>query len=300
MSTAASTPSAPDLLVIALALGSAAAYGAADFWGGLASRRAASSAIVTFTQGSSALVLLIGMALWPSPLTAADLAWGAASGLAGVAGVLLLYKGLADGRMSVVAPLTGLTAAGLPVAFSPFLGEVPGTLALVGIAVALASIVLVSREPSPAGEDPSPGTKMTTAAMVRIGLASGAAFGLLFILLDQTSPASGTWPLVANKLAGFAVVLLQALFLNRSGLRFPRSIWPAVAACAVLGTGAELLYLFATQRGLVAIAAVLTSLYPASTVLLARFVLHERLRRDQLAGFALAAVAVALIATGAA
>jgi drug/metabolite transporter (DMT)-like permease len=248
--------------------------------------------VVAFVQSVSVSLLLVGLAVWRSPIVLADLGWGAASGVAGVIGVLLLYRGLADGRMSVVAPLTGLTAAAVPVLWSPFIGEVPGGLALVGIAVALVSIVLVSREPS--GNERS--YVLSTPAMVRIALASGVAFGVLFILLDETSPASGNWPLVANKVAAITVVTVLSLFVSRTGLAVPRTAWRLVVVCALAGTAAEVLFLLSTQRGLVAVAAVLTSLYPASTVLLARFVLDERLRRDQLAGFALAAVAVGLIA----
>ena len=123
-------------------------------------------------------------------------------------------------------------------------------------------------------------------------------FGALFLLLDRTSPDSGLWPLVTNKLAAVSLVGFYGLKVAKTGLRIPRPTWPVVVACAIAGTAAEVMYLLATQKGLVAIAAVLTSLYPGSTVLLARFVLHERLRVDQLAGFALAALAVALIATG--
>ena len=235
--------------------------------------------------------------LSPAVADTADLAWGAASGVAGAGGVLLLYKGLADGRMSVVAPLTGLVAAGLPVVASPFLGETPSTLALVGIVIALAAIALVSREGEPHGDDVTTAA-MSRIAMVGVGIASGACFGLLFLLIDQASSEAGLWPVAANKLAAIVVVGGYGLFVARTGLRVGRAALPAVVACAIAGTTAEILFLLSTQRGIVAIAAVLTSLYPASTVLLARFVLGERLRRDQLAGFALAGLAVTLIAGG--
>ena len=103
--------------------------------------------MVALVQSASAAILLVGLVVWPAPPTGADLAWGAASGVAGVAGVLWLYKGLAEGRMSVVAPMTGLTAALVPVLWSPFISEVPGLLALAGIGLALVAIVLVSRRP---------------------------------------------------------------------------------------------------------------------------------------------------------
>ncbi|MBW3537191.1 MAG: DMT family transporter [Actinobacteria bacterium] len=284
-------------MVIALALGSALTFGAADFWGGMASRRAPSAAVVVTAQTISLAVLLTWVLLSPAAAATSDLLWGAASGVAGGAGVLLLYKGLADGRMSVVAPLTGLVAAGIPVVASPLLGEVPSRPALAGIAIALVAIALVSREGERHEADKTV-TAMTRRAMVSVAVASGASFGALFLLLDRTSSESGMWPLVTNKTLAIALVGFYGLRVARTGLRVPRSTWSVVVGCAVAGTTAEVMYLLATQKGLVAIAAVLTSLYPASTVLLARFVLHERLRADQLAGFALAGLAVALIALG--
>lgn len=284
-------------MVILLALGSAFSFGAADFWGGLASRRAPSAGVVAVAQALG-LPVVLGWALLSSPSAGgADLLWGAASGVAGAAGVLFLYKGLADGRMSVVAPLTGLVAAGLPVLASPLLGEVPSALALVGIAIAMGAIALVSREGDPHAEDETVAT-MTRRGMVAVAVASGACFGGLFLLLDQASEQAGMWPLVSNKLAGLVVVGLYGIAVARTGLGVGRAALPLVVACAATGTAAEVLLLLATQQGLVAIAAVITSLYPGSTVLLARFVLHERLRKDQLAGFALAVLAVGLIALG--
>lgn len=284
-------------MVIALALGSALTFGAADFWGGLASRRAPSAAVVVTAQSISLPVVLAWCLLSSASGSAGDLAWGAASGAAGAAGVLLLYKGLADGRMSVVAPLTGLVAAGLPVIASPLLGEVPSSLALVGIVIALAAIALVSRE-GEAHEDDRTVAEMSRGAMVAVAVASGACFGALFLLLDRASEGAGMWPLVTNKLAAIVVVSIYGIAVARTGLRVPRPALAAVLACAVAGTMAEVLLLLSFQKGLVAIAAVITSLYPGATVLLARFVLHERLRPDQLAGFGLAAVAVGLIAFG--
>lgn len=284
-------------MVILLALGSAITFGAADFWGGLASRRAPSAGVVTIAQAMGVPVVLAFCLLSSSSSVTADFAWGAASGAAGAAGVLLLYKGLAEGRMSVVAPLTGLVAAGLPVLVSPLLGEIPSALALVGIVIAMAAIALVSRE-AEAHADDATVVNMTRAAMVTVAVASGACFGALFLLLDRASEDAGMWPLFANKLAGLLVVAVYGLAVANTGLRVGRAALPLVVACAAAGTAAEVLLLLATQKGFVAIAAVITSLYPGSTVVLARFVLHERLRQDQLAGFALAVVAVGLIAAG--
>lgn len=284
-------------MVILLALGSAITFGAADFWGGLASRRAPSAGVVAVAQAIGLPVVLAWCLLSSASAGTSDLLWGAASGAAGAGGVLFLYKGLADGRMSVVAPLTGLVAAGLPVVASPLLGETPTALALVGIVIAMVAIALVSREGEPHAEDETV-TTMTRGAMVTVAVASGVCFGALFLLLDQASEQAGMWPLVTNKLTGLVVVGVYGLAVARTGLRVGRAALPLVVACAATGTAAEVLLLLATQKGFVAIAAVITSLYPGSTVLLARFILHERLRNDQLAGFGLAVIAVGLIALG--
>ena len=284
-------------MVIALALGAAVTFGAADFWGGLASRRAPAAGVVATAQAVGLPVVLVWCLLSSPTATTADLLWGAASGAAGGAGVLLLYKGLADGRMSVVAPLTGLVAAGLPVVVSPLLGEAPSAVALLGIAIAMAAIALVSRE-GEAHQDDHTVAAMSRGGMVGIAVASGLCFGGLFLLLDQASEHAGLWPLVTNKLTGLVIVGIYGLAVARTGLRIGRADLSLVLACAAAGVAAEVLLVLATQEGLVAIAAVITSLYPGSTVLLARFVLHERLRNDQLAGFALAALAVGLIALG--
>ncbi len=277
-------------MAVLLALASAATYGAADFLGGLSSRRAPAVAVTLVSQAAGLVVLLCAVAVLGGSPTRADLAWGAASGLAGGVGLLLLYRGLAGGTMSVVAPITAVCAAAVPVGAGLAMGERPSALALTGVVVALLAIVLVSREEAPAGAPRGPGT-----AAVRTALLAGVAFGLFFVLLERTGDEAGLWPLVTAR--GGSIALLAAIGqVAGEPLRVPRAALGGVLAAGILDMTANVLYLLAVREGLLSLVAVLSSLYPASTVLLATVVLRERLHPVQRTGLAAAAAAVALIA----
>lgn len=277
-------------MAVILALASAVTYGAADFLGGLTSRRAPAVAVTLASQATGLTVLLLVLLVLPGSPSPADLAWGAASGLAGGVGLLLLYHGLAGGTMSVVAPVTAVTAAALPVAAGLVMGERPSAAALAGVALALLAIVLVSREGDTAG---APRTGSTAA--IRTALLAGLSIGLFFILLERTGEAAGLWPLVAAR--GASITLLVAIGVAaHQDLRVSRRALPGVLAAGVLDMLANVLYLLAVREGLLSLVAVLSSLYPASTVLLATVVLGERLHPLQRTGLAAAAAAVALIA----
>lgn len=277
-------------MAVLLALASAATYGAADFLGGLSSRRAPAVAVTLVSQAAGLVVLLCAVAVLGGSPTRADLAWGAASGLAGGVGLLLLYRGLAGGTMSVVAPITAVCAAAVPVGAGLAMGERPSALALTGVVVALLAIVLVSREEAPAGAPRGPVT-----AAVRTALLAGVAFGLFFVLLERTGDEAGLWPLVTAR--GGSIALLAAIGqVAGEPLRVPRAALGGVLAAGILDMTANVLYLLAVREGLLSLVAVLSSLYPASTVLLATVVLRERLHPVQRTGLAAAAAAVALIA----
>jgi drug/metabolite transporter (DMT)-like permease len=277
-------------MAVLLALASAATYGAADFLGGLSSRRAPAVAVTLVSQAAGLVVLLGAVAVLGGAPTRADLAWGAASGLAGGAGLLLLYRGLAGGTMSVVAPITAVCAAAVPVGAGLAMGERPSALALTGVVVALLAIVLVSREEAPAAAPRGPVT-----AAVRTALLAGVAFGLFFVLLGRTGDDAGLWPLVAAR--GGSIALLAVIGqVAGEPLRVPRAALGGVLAAGILDMTANVLYLLAVREGLLSLVAVLSSLYPASTVLLATVVLRERLHPVQRTGLAAAAAAVALIA----
>lgn len=270
-----------------LALGSAALYGAADFLGGLASRTASTIAIVVLSQAAG-LVLVCGLLLFlPASPSTADFAWGAASGLAGGIGVALLYRALAVGTMSLVAPTTAVCAVLIPVGFDAFMGQRLAGQELIGIVLALIAVVLVGQA-SRAGEDER-GTKG-----LGLALLSGLAIGLFFLALARTSATAGLWPLVSARVTSVSLFAVIALAGSHS-LRMSRPAVRVSLACGALDMAANALYLLATRGGALSVIVTLSSLYPASTVVLARFVLGERLNVRQALGIVSALAAVVLI-----
>jgi drug/metabolite transporter (DMT)-like permease len=279
-------------VAVLLALASAVVYGASDFLGGLASRRASVFGVVALSQliGLAALVALLP---WlGGDAGAADLGWGAAAGLAGATGLVIFFRTLARAVMSVVAPVTAVTAAAVPVAVGLLDGERVGPWASAGIGLALLAIVLVSAEHGLVELRRARATGLGSA------LLAGSAFGLFFVLLDRTSEDAGLTPLVPARIASVTLVLLIA-GIGRRPLRIGRAALPLVALSGVGDMAANALFLLATQEGgRLAIVGVLASLYPVSTVVLAQVVLRERLVAAQLGGLGLAAAAVVLITGG--
>jgi drug/metabolite transporter (DMT)-like permease len=274
---------------VLLALVSALVYGTADFCGGLATRRATAQAVVAATQ-SVGLVLALALLPWfGGPASLADCLWAAGAGAAGALGLVLFYRALADGVMSVVAPVTALCAAAMPVLVGLALGDRLGVPAGVGIGLALVAVVLVS------ADEGLSSLRRVRSAGLGFPLAAGVGFGLFFVLLAQTSPGSGLTPLVASR--GTAAALLALIALARhTSLRVPRPALPPVLLGGALDVSANALYLLATQQpGQLAVVGVLASLYPVSTVVLAQLVLRERLVPAQAAGLGTAALAVVLI-----
>jgi drug/metabolite transporter (DMT)-like permease len=272
---------------ILLALAAALLYGSSDFGGGVASRRLGSLRVAVV--GSAAATVLAWATLillgGPGPSLRA-VAWGLASGLAGGAGTLVLYRGLARGQMSVVGPLSAVGAAVVPVAAGVALGERPSLLSVAGVLVALPAIVLVAASGSVRGK---------LGAGLLDGLAAGLAFGILFIGLAQAGRNAGLWP-VASEQTGALVITLAVALKTREPLRMPlRAVGLPVLAGAS-GMAATLAYFYATHFSMLAIAAVLVSLYPGVTVLFARTLLHERFTPAQRAGLGLCALAIAAIA----
>jgi drug/metabolite transporter (DMT)-like permease len=276
----------------ALAVFASIAYGAADFLGGLATKRGSTvfSTVVCSQATGLVLVLLALPFLAPASPTTSDLAWGAASGLAGGIGLALLYRGLAVGVMSVVAPVTAVCAVIIPVVVGLALGERPTGLALAGVALALVAIVLISR--SGQAEE---GKRARTGLLIAV--ASGIAIGIFMVCLERTGPSAGLWPLVPARAVSVSFFAVAGL-LAREKLLPRRESWSIVVGGGALDMVANVLYLLAVRQGPLSIVATLTSLYPASTILLARFVLRERLRLVQQAGVACAAVAIVLIVAG--
>jgi drug/metabolite transporter (DMT)-like permease len=278
-------------VTILLALASALTYGAADFLGGLASRRATALGVVAISQLAGVALLAALLPFAPGGhASAADYSWAAGSGVAGGVGVTLLYRGLALGPMSVVAPVTAVCAAALPVAAGLAFGEHLPFAAMAGIALAFPAIALVSR-----AESREDGSAAAGVQSVLIALGAGVSFSAFFVLLARTSTGAGLWPLLGTRAGSLGIVLLVA-GAGRRSLLVPRPVLRTVLAAGALDMAANAFFLFAVTRGFLSIVSVLTSLYPAATVLLARGVLKERISRSQSAGVACACVAVALIA----
>jgi len=272
---------------ILLGLAAALLYGGSDFSGGLASRRFGPVRVTVI--GSAVSTVLAWAALivsgGPGPDVRA-IAWGLASGLAGGAGTLVLYRGLARGQMSVVGPVSAVGAAVVPVGAGVALGEHPSLLAVAGVLVSLPAIVLVAASGSVRGK---------LGAGLLDGLAAGLAFGILFIGLAQAGRNAGLWP-VASEQTGALLPVLAVAVKSRVPLRIPVRAAGLPVLAGVSGTAATLSYFYATHFSMLAIAAVLVSLYPGFTVLLARVILHERFSPAQRAGLGLCALAVAAIA----
>lgn len=275
------------MAAVLLALAGAFAYGLSDFVGGLASRRTTAWAVAfTCTIGALAGSILLALlrAGHPEP---ADFAWAALAGVGTGLGSGFLYRGLSLGRMGVVAPISAVCAAVLPVVVGVAGGERPALLVWCGIVLALPAIWLVSREPG----------GMRSTAGVLDGVAAGLGFGMVFVGLGQVPHAAGYWPLVLVQVIGAVAIVACAAALRASWVPRDGIAWWGLLA-GVLAALAVLMFLLARERGLLAVSAVLTSLYPAATVLLAAALLRERILRAQAAGLALCVAAVVCVALG--
>lgn len=284
---------------VLFSLAAALGYGVSDFVGGIAARRT-SAWPVALASGIGGLLgaVLLAVAFPGTPRTE-HLLWGVVAGLGSGAGTGFLYRGFAAGRMGVVAPVSAVGAALLPVAIGVLTGERPAVLVWVGIAAALPGIWLVAREPGAA--DPlsaaGPAAPGSAARGVLDGLLAGLGFGLLFVALGQVPEGAGYWPLAVTQSVSMATVIALALGFGAPWrLSSTSATWGILAG--LVGSSAVLFFLLASQTGLLTVAAILTSLYPAVTVLLAAVVLREHLYRPQLLGLAFCGVAVALVAAG--
>ena len=296
------------MLAIVLALASAIGYGASDFAAGLASRRAGVIQVTLLASAVSALAVTAALPFAaPHRPAAASLAWGAAAGLGGTTGALALYLGFRQAAFSVAGPISAVGAAGFSVLAGLLLGERPTTLALIGIVLALPAIVGTAASAaggtvaSAASAEPASAASSTTAgrpiAGAALGLVAGACFALLFIGLNRAGSGSGLWPVAATQVTELIAALAVAVATRNVRLPAARARLLAVLTGAA-GAAGTILFFFASHEGFLAVTAVLTSLYPAVTIVLARTVLGERLTRLRLAGLTLAAACVALIAVG--
>jgi drug/metabolite transporter (DMT)-like permease len=279
---------------LVLALTSALAYGASDFVGGAGSRRHSPWRLVLMGQLSGAILMVACGLLAPAAPRAADFMWALLAGAGSATGSIFLFRGLSRGRMGLVAPISAVGAAVLPILVGVALGERPSPYAWLGVLVALPGIWLVSRECTSTGAG-------ARGALVD-GAAAGAGFGVLFVALGQISSAGGFLPLAANQLFGAVVTVGVATVLGQAWLPGKGALgWGALGwggASGVLGAAGTLTFVLSTHFADLGVAAVLTSFYPAVTVLLASATLGERLGNGQRLGIGICTLAVATLAIG--
>ena len=294
-------------MVTIFALAAALLYGSADFLGGVATRKATALSILPASALAGAVVVLIAAVISGDAVTGAGIRWGLIAGAVGGVGLIVFYAGLAEGPMSVVAPTSALVSTILPVAVALADGERASPAVYLGALICLVAIVGVSASGTPEDAESAPtGGDGLVRRLARrgfhvraicFGIASGLSFGLFFLFLRNAGKSGALWPIVASRGAGLAVILVAACAVRarpviaRGGAR----LLLATFGSGVLDASANVSYVLATRAGLFGLAVVLTSLYPGMTVLLARFVLGERLRRMQLGGLALAAIGVVLV-----
>lgn len=287
------------MLAIVLALASAISYGGSDFAAGLASRAVSVIQVTLLASAASLVVVAAAVPFAPYIIGAhspglAALGWGALAGVGGTVGAFALYLGFRHAAFSVAGPLSAVAAAAFSVLAGLLLGERPSGLALTGIILALPAIVGVSASAARGHQDEGHARPLAGAGS---GLVAGACFALLFIGLNRAGSGSGLWPVVACGVAELAVALAVAAVTGNVRLPGRRAGWLAVVTGAA-GAAGSILYFYATHEGFLAVTAVLTSLYPAITIVLARTLLGERLTPLRLLGLSLAAACVALIAVG--
>lgn len=260
----------------------AVTYGTADFYGGIATRRIDATRVVLWSQVIGLGIGLIVAPVFGGSMGLADVGWGAAAGLAGAVGLVSLYRGLSAGRAAVVAPISGVLSGVVPAVVGFVVGERSSTVTVLGFVLAAVAVWLVS------------GGRLEAGSGFSYGVLAGVGFGLFFVLLSPISPDAGLWPLIPARSASIAVML----WMSRRSV--PTVVdWSTRRLVAAVGVGdmaANVFILLALQRGPLGEGAVVSSLYPAVTVVLAALILREAVRRSQWVGLGLAVVAMGLIA----
>src|SRR5579885_671317 len=270
---------------IAFGLLASLCCGSGDFNGGLASRRATASSVVIAAYAVGCVLLVVLAFIWREPLPlAVDILWGGLAGVAGAIGLIAFYSALSVGRMGIAAPISAVLTASLPVLFSVFTQGLPGPLQLCGFVLALLAIALISRPERSKGRPEGLG----------LALLAGCGFGCFFILISRVSAGSTFWPLAVARLS--SVLLLVIMTGVRQQPLLPKlDVAPLVLLAGILDAIGNAFFVLAAHTGRLDVAAILSSFYPAATVLLALLILRERLTRVQAIGIALALVAVPLI-----
>ena len=283
------------MLNVALAVLSGLIWGVGDFAGGKATQRAAVLSVVWLSKLASLPLLAIYLAAMYVPMTPTSLAWGGLAGVAGLVGLVLFYRALSAGAMTIVAPVTGVTSAAIPVVVGLVGGERPAGFQLLGVGCALLAIALVSIAPRPPGP-----RALVSWRLVAAALGAGISFALFFILIDVAGDAAGgsagLWPIAGSQLSSLIIGGLLLMLGRPGGL--PRGAalrWTMVAGPCDMTANA--LFLLSTRGGDLSIVAPLAALYPVTTVILALIIDHERLRGVQVAGLAFAVAALVLVSS---
>ena len=280
---------------IALAGLASLLWGTADFLGGLSASGWRAGRVAAISQVVGLAILLVLAPVLTGALAAgADIGWGAAAGIAGAVGATLLYRSLAIGPMNVAAPTIAVVAAMVPAAIGLLRGERPGALALAGVVLAIVAVAMVGGASAPGPTEPRPSMRV-----LGLAAAAGATLGLANVAFAQTSQESGLWPVTTTKLVA-GIILWSVVLATRpsDGPRTPRRNVRLALWTGVFDVAATTSLALALQRGSLVLVSVIGSLFPAVTVVLARFVLEERIARVQAVGLALALAAVAMIVAG--
>lgn len=280
----------------AFGLASATSWGGGDFCGGLATKRAPVFTVAAVSKLASLTAMLILAWLRTEQIPSLHvLVWAGAAGVAGAVGLMALYQALAVGVMGIAAPVSAVIAATIPVIFAAFSEGLPSGLQFVGFGLALVAVWFISRPPAPAlvrGERRPRG--------LRLAVLAGIGFGGFYIFISQARATAVFWPLAASQFVTLATVLatvcVLALARRRGSSRWSINAVPLMLLAGLLDAGGNAFFLLAEHAGRLDVAAVLASLYPASTVILARLMLNERVSRAQAAGIVAALASIPLIA----
>lgn len=278
-----------------LALISATSFGVADFFGGIAARRMSWLKVIGLSQASAVVVAVISLIVFPPTSVAPlDYVYSVAAGVSLITGVGLLYRALAEGQMSAVAPVTALTAIGVPVVYGLAIGEHLGWIPIVGILIAIVAVILLGR-----GDEEQPATPVARSGLppLLIALIAGGAIGIEYIALDATTPESGLVPpLVARATCGALVALYLLAMRGRGPADATPGGWKPALVAGVFDAAALSLYVIAVRGDSLPLIATISGLYPAATIALAFIVMGERPNRPQKFGLALALVAILALA----
>jgi len=277
------------LLSIVFGLGAALAWGAADFTGGLASRRTGAYRAALYGEFFG-LLFIVAAAFFIDGLlpTWSALGLALAAGAIGTTGLLTLFRSVIHGKMSIAMPVSALLAAALPVFVGSLIEGFPGIITFFGFVLALSAIWLISQE------DGKDGRFLARLSDLRLPLLAGIGFGSFFILMDIAARETTLWPMLASRAGGTIIVAIYMLF-RRDSWRIGRDVWPVLVLNGFLDVGGTTFYVLASQAGRLDVAAVISSLFPGTTVILAALVLKERISSSQSIGILLALTAIVFL-----